>query len=315
MRGIVPRSAVASGGELRRTDGLAVDDFDWDRTVFAMISPDALARHLGLAVLDRMEAAGFAPVSWRVIWHRPADLDSFHGRNISQAWQTYLYRLVDQLFAFGPTIALLLADEEPEPGQASHQRLRLVKGSSDPELAGPGSIRGDLASINMMLALMHSADSAQDSVTESTVFFGPQGYSRGADVSELRTVLGLLQRTGPPEQRGYRQVLAGLRARSLTAAWDELPQPVRKTAEAMLEAGETELASVHGGERLASLMPAAHPLTDVLVPDFTPSSPGPDVERISAALRLYGTDIDAWDRLVIATSQRFWPRGVTRTAG
>jgi len=220
-----------------------VDDLDWDHTVFALISPDALARHLGIAVLDRMLAAGFAPVAWRVLWHRPADLDNFHGRNISQAWQTYLYRLVDQLFAFGPTIALLLADERPDPGQASHQRLRLIKGSSDPDLAGPGSIRGDLASINVMLALMHSADSASDSRTESTVFFGPQGYPAGADVDELRTVLGLLQHSSAPEQRGYRQVLAGLRARSLAAAWDDLPRPVRKTAGAMLEAGESELAS------------------------------------------------------------------------
>ena len=289
-----------------------MDDLDWDHTVFALISPDALARHLGIAVLDRMLAAGFAPAGWRVLWHRPADLDNFHGRNISQAWQTYLYRLVDQLFAFGPTIALLLADERSDPGQASHQRLRLIKGPSDPDLAGPGSIRGDLASINVMLALMHSADSASDSRTESTVFFGPQGYPAGADVDELRTVLGLLQQSSAPEQRGYRQVLAGLRARSLAAAWDDLPRPVRKTAGAMLEAGESELASARGGERLTSLMPAAHPLTNVLGSDFTPGSPGPEVERVSAALRLYGTDIDAWDSLVLATSRRFWPRGVTR---
>jgi nucleoside diphosphate kinase len=290
-----------------------VDDLDWDHTVFALISPDALARHLGIVVLDRMLAAGFAPVSWRVLWHRPADLDNFHGRNISQAWQTYLYRLVDQLFAFGPTIALLLADERPEPGQDTHQRLRLIKGSSDPELAGPGSIRGDLESINVMLALMHSADSASDSRTESTVFFGPQGDPAGADLEELRTVLGLLQRSKAPERRGYRQVLAGLRARALAAAWDDLPRPVRKTAGAMIEAGESELAAPRGGERLASLMPAAHPLANILGPDFTPASPGPDVERISAALRLYGTDIDPWDSLVLATSRRFWPRGVTRT--
>jgi hypothetical protein len=168
-----------------------------------------------------------------------------------------------------------------------------------------------------MLALMHSADSASDSQGESTVFFGPQGYpagaEAGADADELRTVLGLLQQSSAPEQRGYRQVLAGLRARSLAAAWDDLPRPVRKTAGAMLEAGESELASPRSGERLASLMPAAHPLVNVLGPDFTPASPGPDVERISTALRLYGTDIDPWDGLVLATSRRFWPRGVTRT--
>lgn len=290
-----------------------MDDLDWDRTVFAMIAPDALARHLGVTVLDRMAAVGFVPVSWRIFWHRPADLDSFNGRNISQAWQTYFYRLVDQLFAFGPTVALLMADQWSDAEQTSHQRLRLAKGGSDPDLAEPGSIRGDLASINAMLALMHSADSAVDSATESAVFFGPQGYSCGADIDELHTLLGLLQESRPPERRGYQRVLACLRARSLAAAWDDLPRPVRKTAGAMLEAGESELASAGTGERLASLLPAAHPLTDVLVPDFTPGSPGPDMERVAAVLRLHGTDIDAWESLVLATSRRFWPRGVART--
>jgi nucleoside diphosphate kinase len=283
-----------------------VDDLDWDRTVFALISPDALARHLGITVLDRMEAAGFVPVSWRVLWHRPADLDSFHGRNISAAWQTYLYRLVDQLFAFGPTIALLLADVGQAAGQPSHQRLRLAKGPSDPDLAGPGSVRGDLGSINVMLALMHSADTAADSATESTVFFGPGGYPRGADAGELRSLLSLLQEARPPEARGYHQVLAGLRARSLAAAWEDLPRPVRKTAAA-------RLGSAPSGERLAGLLPATHPLTQVLLADFTPGSPGPEPERVSAALRLFGTDLDDWDRLVLATSRRFWPRGVPRT--
>src|SRR5260370_41508611 len=164
-----------------------------------------------------------------------------------------------------------------------------------------------------MLALMHSADSPPDSKNESTVFFGPGGFPDGAGLDELRTILGLLQVASPAEQRGYRQVLAGLRARALAAAWDELPQPVRKTAAMMLDAGEPELASAGSGEGLARLLPAAHPLTDVLLPDFTPGSPGPDPRRVVLALRMDGTDIDAWERLVIVTSRRFWPRDLVRT--
>ncbi len=292
-----------------------MDDLDWDRTIFALISPDALARQLGIAVLDRMEAAGFVPVSWRVLWHRPAELDSFHGQNISHAWKTYLYRLVDQLFAAGPTIALLLSDERPQPGQDSHQRLRQAKGSSDPDLAGPGTIRGDLRSINVMLALMHSADSPADSMTESKVFFDSEKSPRANDADELRTMLGLLAAARPAEQRGYPQVLAGLRARTLAAAWDELPRSVRKTAAVMLEAGDSsELAAAGVGERLVSLLPAGHLLTEVLQSDFTPAAPGPDLARVRAALRIYGTDLDSWENLVLATSRYFWPRGISRTA-
>lgn len=288
-------------------------DVDWDRTVFALISPDAVARHLGLAVLDRIESAGFAPTGWQVLWHRPADLDSFHERNISHAWQAYLYRLVDQLFAFGPTVAMLLSDQRPAGGQPCHQRLLRAKGPSDPAGSGTGTIRGDLGSINGMLALMHSADSAADAARESAVFAGPDGFA-GSDPAELRTLLGLLQLGTAREDRGYREVLAGLRGRALTAAWHELPRPVRKTAGEMLECGPAGLAAPGSGERLASLLPEAHPLAGLLGADFTPRSPGPDPRRVAGTLEAFGTGIDDWESLVLATSRRFWPRGLRRAS-
>ena len=284
-------------------------DVDADRIVFALIGPDALARHLGAAVLDRIESAGFAPVAWRVLWHRPADLDSFHERNITRAWQAYQYRLVDQLFAFGPVVALLLADQHADlAGRGSHQRLLDAKGASDPARSGPGTIRGDLGSINGMLSLMHSADSAADSAREGAVFTGPGGFTRGGDPGELRAQLALLQLSAPREDRGYRDVLAALRARSLAGAWDDLPRPLRKTAGAMLAGGAAELAAPGSGERLAGLLPDAHPLAGLLGADFTPGSPGPDLQRVKLALAALGTRLDEWESLVLATSRRFWPR-------
>ena len=286
-------------------------DADWDVTVFALIGPDAVARHLGVAVLERIEAAGFAPAAWRVLWHRPDDLDSFHERNITRAWQAYHYRLVDQVFAFGPSVALLLADQRPAGRPDGYQRLRQAKGESEPALAAPGTIRGDLGSINGMLALMHSADSPADSAREALVFAGPDGLA-GRDAGDLRSVLGLLQLSRPREDRGYREVLAGLRARALAAAWDDLPRPVRKTASAMLDGGPGELAAPGSGERLAGLLPDAHPLASLLGADFTPGSPGPGLERAGLVLATLGTRIDEWESLVLATSRRFWPRGVPR---
>jgi len=286
-----------------------LDDIDWERTVFALIAPDALARHLGGTVLDRIEAVGYRPVAWQSIWHRPADLDFFHAQHIEHAWQTYLYRLVDQLFAFGPTIALLVADERQAGAENSYHRLRKAKGASEPAEAGPGTIRGDLGSTNVMLALMHSSDTVADAQRESSVFFGPGGVTRGADPQELRNLIAMLEMTGQAERRGYREVLAGLRARMLAAAWDELPRPVRKTAEAMLEAGVDGLAGSGSGDRLADMLPEAHPLTAALRAEFTPSSPGPEPERVQNLLRTYGTGLDPWEALVLATSRRFPPRG------
>jgi hypothetical protein len=161
-----------------------------------------------------------------------------------------------------------------------------------------------------MLSLMHSADSAADSASESAVFAGPGGFVRGDDRGELRTVLAMLQVSKPREDRGYREVLAGLRARSLAGAWEELPRPVRKTAGAMLEAGPAEFTAPGAGERLACLLPDAHPLAGLLRAEFTPRSPGPDPQRVRLVLAAFGTCIDQWESLVLATSRRFWPRGL-----
>lgn len=283
-------------------------DIGWDRTVFAMIYPDAVARHLGIRVLDRIEAAGFEPVAWRVLWHRPADLDRFHERNISQVWQAYLYRLIDQVFAFGPTVALLMADCRPVAAQTCHQRLRIAKGPSAPSDSDAGTIRGDLGSVNRVLSLMHSSDSAPDSAAQSAVFAGADGFGHGTDRDQLRTMLTMLQASRPREERGYLGVLAGLRARLLAVAWDDLGESGRGEASAILDAGPMALVMSDSGERLAAYLPDAHPLAGLLRADFTPGAPGPDPHQARLTLAPFGIGLDEWECLVLATSRRCSPR-------
>lgn len=289
-------------------------EIDWDRTVFVIIGPDAIARHLGTSILDRLEGLGFRPVGWRVLWHRPVDLDAFHESNITRSWKAYLYRLVDQLFAYGPTIAMLVRDERPDTGETSHQRLRRSKGASEPAETVSGTIRGDLKSINVMLALMHSADTAADAQHESSVFAGVDGFT-GGDPSELRTLIALLDAARPAEGRGYPEVLSGLRGRVLAATWDELTRDARRTAAGLIAAGPGQLAQPGAGKRVVDLLPPAHPLTDVAASDFTPRSPGADIGRVRTLLRAYGTDLDRWEDLVLATSRRFQPRPAVSMLG
>ncbi|MFY1636207.1 nucleoside-diphosphate kinase [Solwaraspora sp. WMMB335] len=283
---------------------------DWEHTVFMLLAPDALARQLGGRIVDRVRGEGFEPVAWRLLWHRPTNLDAFHERNITQVWKAYLYRLVDQLFAFGPTVALLVRDNRPDPRHPSHERLRLAKGASDPAAASAGSIRGDLGSINIMLALMHSADSPADSHRESAVFTdgGFDIGTDGGDPASLRTLLDLLGRSAPAERRGYPEVLAGLRARVLTIAWPDLSDPGRRVVDDLLTGGPTDLATAGMGEKVAGLLPGGHPLAPIVASDFTPDQPGPDPARLQDLLAVHGTRLDPWELLVLATSRRFPPR-------
>jgi nucleoside diphosphate kinase len=284
-----------------------VEEIDWDHTVFVLLAPDAFARHLGREVLLRLDREGFAPVAWTVLWQRPANLDAFHERNITQVWKAYLYRLVDRLFAFGPTVALLVEDRRRVEGETSHQRLRRLKGASEPAEAAPGTVRGDLRSVNVMLALMHSSDSPEDSRRESAVFTGGRGYT-GGDPDGVHDLLGLMELAMPREERGYDEVLAGVRARIVTLVWDDLPPTGRKEAGQLLAGGAAQLAAVGAGARLAGLLPAEHPLAPVLACEFSAGYPAFDVDRARALLRAYGSDLDPWEDLVLATSQRFTPR-------
>jgi nucleoside diphosphate kinase len=284
-------------------------DVDWDRTAFGLICPDAIVRHLGGSIARRLAGNGFVPLAWKCFWHRPDGLDAYYERNITEVWHGYLYRLADRVFAFGPTIALLVQDWAPVDGLTSHQRLRAVKGSSEPAKAAAGTIRGDFGSINVSLGLVHSSDSAAESRRETEAFVGRNGFVAGQDPADLYALLGVLERVRPAEQRQYDDVLAGLRARIVAVLWGELPVPARELADKLRAGGAAALAAPGAGAQLADLLPAGgHPLEAVLRCEFMPDQPGVDIDRARALLRAYGTDLDPWEDLVLATSMRFEPR-------
>jgi nucleoside diphosphate kinase len=283
-------------------------DVDWDRTAFGLICPDAIVRHLGVPIVRRLEEHGFAPVAWKCFWHRPENLDAYFEPNITQVWHGYLYRLADRVFSFGPTLALLVRDLAPDPELGSHRRLRAVKGSSEPAKASPGTIRGDFGSINVSLGLVHSADSAAESRREAEVFVGRDGFPAGQDPADLYGLLGVLESMRPAERREYDDVLAGVRARIVAVLWDELPAPARELAAKLQAGGVAALSAPGAGAQLADLLPAGHPLEPMLRCEFMAGEPGIEIDRAGALLRAYGTALDPWEDLVLATSMRFEPR-------
>lgn len=292
-----------------------MEGIDWDRTVFTLVAPDALVRHVGGDVVRRMQAEGFTPVGWQPLWRRPAALDAFNERNINEVWKTYLYRLVDRLFAFGPAVAVLMRDDAPVAGLDSHERMRAIKGASQPELVEAGTIRGDLESTNIMLALMHSSDTPAESEHESRVFTGADGFDTG-DVARLWTLLHGMELGFPREQRGFEGVLAGVRARVISAMWNELPEPAKDLAATLLSGEVADLAAAGAGAKLADLLGHPHhPLDQFLREDFAAhappdidQSPVLDVDRAHLVLGAHGVRLDRWEDIVLATSLRFPPR-------
>ncbi|WP_214106897.1 nucleoside-diphosphate kinase [Acrocarpospora catenulata] len=276
-------------------------DIAWDRTVFFLFPPDAVLRHLCAPVLAVLEDHGFEPVRYEVLWHRPPNQDALHERKITSVWKAYFYRQVDLVFELGPSLALLVEDRSAAVD--SHTRLRALKGASDPASAAPGTIRRDLRGVNVLLDIVHSSDTPDDSRHEAGVFFGPElGTPLHGDQRELRDLVAMLEAGHPRENREFDQVRAGLRSRVVAAVWHELDAEGRKLA--------PELAASYrpdAGAELAALLPVGHPLAALLACEFLPDLPGIDLPRAEAHLAVYGVTLDRWERAVLRSSMLFSP--------
>jgi nucleoside diphosphate kinase len=286
----------------------AAPDVDWERTVFTLIPPDALTRGLGTAVLDRFVDAGFSPVASAVVWKRPENLDEYNARNITEVWKAYLYRMIDLLFTYGPTVALLMRDDRPPGELNSHQRMRALKGASAPSDALPGTIRHDLRAINVTCDLVHASDTPAESQTESVSFADELGWS-GVDGDRVRDLIALTTAGYRHEDREFDQVLACVRARVAGVLWDDLTPAGQKLALSWQHGGVAEIAAVGAGAGLAALLhdPDRHPLAPLLRCEFLPDSPRIDLARFGDLLRGLGGYLDRWEELVLTSSMWFRP--------
>jgi len=282
---------------------------DWTRSVFMLLAPDALARHLAVPILDRLAAEGFVPTQYRVFWRPIESLDEYYGKKIRHDWDVYLFRMVDLFFRFGPTVAFVVKDTRPG-AEGSHRRLRRIKGASDPYDAKPGSIRCDFAATNLMLSLIHSADTPEESAYETGVYFsGAQPRYLDDGDTELHDVCRLMTHSTPRETRDFDRTLGGLRARLAAILWDDF-QPEGRTMIARWAAdGDRPFGDPGAGAKLAEQLRGGmeHSLAPLLANEFQPDQPMVQVETANHHLRARGTSLDPWEELVLTTSLYFRP--------
>lgn len=279
-----------------------------------MIMPDALARHLALAVLDRVEALGLVPWRYRLVEPGPREIDRLYEPHIGFVWKTYQYRALDVAFRLGPAVAILLRDVETSNGEG-HARLEAAKGAGDVHRASLESIRRSLGCINVLLSLFHSSDTPYDAERETPIFFPAAAAGRrdgdglGEPGETLRDFCRLLALERPREERLFDDVLAALRLKIVAAQWEALSREGRRLA-GELEAGGVEALAARGaGAALAAhLRPAADPdLVACLACEFEPGAPRIDPDTTWRVLDRHRIRTDTWERVVLATSMDFAP--------
>jgi nucleoside-diphosphate kinase len=134
-----------------------------ERTLI-LIKPDGVHRHLVGQVLARIEAKGYSIVALKMMSADRALLERHYAEHQGKP---FFEPLVDFMMS-GPIVALVAE------GNRVIEGFRKLAGVTDPTLAEPGTIRGDLArdqGTKVVQNIVHGSDSPESAAREIAIFF------------------------------------------------------------------------------------------------------------------------------------------------
>ena len=129
-----------------------------------LVKPDGVARGLVGEVIARIEAKGYKIVSLRMLQADRALLEKHYAEHQGKP---FFEPLVEFMMS-GPIVALVAE------GNRVIEGFRSLAGVTDPTVAAPGTIRGDLArdqGTKVMQNLVHGSDSPESAAREIAIFF------------------------------------------------------------------------------------------------------------------------------------------------
>ncbi len=134
-----------------------------ERTLI-LVKPDGVRRGLTGEVLRRIEAKGYRIVALeqRVVARGTAE--QHYAEHVGKPFYEPLLAFITS----GPVVAAVLE------GQRVVDGFRSLAGSTDPTVAAPGSIRGDLSrdwGVAVMENVVHGSDSTESADREIAIYF------------------------------------------------------------------------------------------------------------------------------------------------
>jgi len=148
------------------------DDSGIQRTL-VLLKPDAVARGLTGAVIARLEQALLKVVAAKMVW-MDAELTRRHYFDLEERFGAEVYNSMAVFMQSGPVVALVVE------GVAAVPCVRKIVGSTYPDQAAPGTIRGDFAHISRAYAnangrpvanLVHASGNVEEAEHEIDVWF------------------------------------------------------------------------------------------------------------------------------------------------
>jgi nucleoside-diphosphate kinase len=130
-----------------------------------LVKPDGVRRGLSGEVLRRIEAKGYRPVRLEL---RDATRELLAAHYAEHEGKPFYEPLVEFMLS-GPVLAMVIEGERCIEG------FRALAGATDPTVANPGTIRGDLGrdwGEKVQQNLVHGSDSAESAAREIGIWFG-----------------------------------------------------------------------------------------------------------------------------------------------
>jgi nucleoside-diphosphate kinase len=129
-----------------------------------LVKPDGVARGLVGEVIARIEAKGYRIAALRMLQADRALLEKHYAEHQGKP---FFEPLVEFMMS-GPIVAIVAE------GNRVIEGFRLLAGVTDPTVAAPGTIRGDLArdqGTKVVQNIVHGSDSPESAAREIAIFF------------------------------------------------------------------------------------------------------------------------------------------------
>jgi nucleoside-diphosphate kinase len=129
-----------------------------------LVKPDGFARGLTGEVLRRVEAKGYRLIALQVL---TPDLDRLHSHYAEHQGKSF-YEPLCEFMSSGPVAAAVIEGDRCVEG------FRALAGATDPTMALPGTIRGDLGrewGTPAQQNVVHGSDSTESADREIGIWF------------------------------------------------------------------------------------------------------------------------------------------------
>jgi nucleoside-diphosphate kinase len=129
-----------------------------------LVKPDGVARSLTGEILRRIEAKGYQLVDIRLVQASRELLAQHYEEHQGKPFYEPLVEFMES----GPVVAMRVA------GNRVIEGFRMLAGATDPTLAAPGTIRGDLGrdwGLAVQQNLVHGSDSPESAARELSLWF------------------------------------------------------------------------------------------------------------------------------------------------